>query len=179
MQKEQSVAGSSTASAVSQRVFPISAGVFFGLGLGGFFDGIVLHQVLQWHHMLSSWYPINSIANLELNTRWDGIFHSATYLFVFAGLVILWRRAHEKHLAWSSKLLAGTLLLGWGVFNVVEGVIDHEILGIHDVNELAPKSQQIYWDLGFLRWGLAMVLLGWWLTRLGRVTSEPLHAHAP
>ena len=33
--------------------FPISAGILFGLGLGGFFDGIVLHQVLQWHHMLT------------------------------------------------------------------------------------------------------------------------------
>src|SRR5215212_10407320 len=26
-------------------------GVVLGLGLGGFVDGIVLHQVLQWHHM--------------------------------------------------------------------------------------------------------------------------------
>ena len=61
--------------------FPIAAaGIFFGLGLGGFFDGIVLHQVLQWHHMLSSWFPVNTIENLELNTRCDGIFHSTTYL---------------------------------------------------------------------------------------------------
>jgi uncharacterized membrane protein len=50
------------------RSFPFSAGILFGLGLGGFFDGIVLHQVLQWHHMLSSWYPIDSLPNLELNT---------------------------------------------------------------------------------------------------------------
>jgi uncharacterized membrane protein len=35
------------------RSFPIASGILFGLGLGGFFDGIVLHQVLQWHHMLS------------------------------------------------------------------------------------------------------------------------------
>ena len=33
--------------------FPISAGILFGLGLGEFFDGIVLHKILQWHHMLS------------------------------------------------------------------------------------------------------------------------------
>ena len=25
-----------------------------GFALGGFFDGIVLHQVLQWHHLLSA-----------------------------------------------------------------------------------------------------------------------------
>lgn len=73
--------------------FPVAAGVLSGLGLGGFFDGIVLHQGLQWHHMLSSRYPITSIENLELNTLWDGIFHSVTYVFVVVGLFILWRRA--------------------------------------------------------------------------------------
>jgi uncharacterized membrane protein len=75
------------------QAFPTAAGVFFGLGLGGFFDGIVLHQVLQWHHMLSTWYPVNTIQNLELNTRWDGIFHSSTYIFVLLGLFTLWRTA--------------------------------------------------------------------------------------
>ena len=34
---------------------PKAAGFLLGLGLGGFFDGIVLHQLLQWHHMASSW----------------------------------------------------------------------------------------------------------------------------
>jgi uncharacterized membrane protein len=53
----------------TSRHFPVSAGVFFGLGLGDFFDGIVLHQLLQWHHMLSNWFPVNTIENLEVNTR--------------------------------------------------------------------------------------------------------------
>ena len=92
--------------------FPTIAGILFGLGLGGFFDGIVLHQVLQWHHILSSWYPITNLPNLELNTRWDGFFHSATYVFVVVGLLLLWRNAHTRHLLWSSKPLIGTLLLG-------------------------------------------------------------------
>ena len=30
-----------------------TAGIVLGIGLGGFFDGIVLHQILQWHHMLT------------------------------------------------------------------------------------------------------------------------------
>ena len=29
------------------------AGSVLGMALGGFFDGILLHQVLQWHHFLS------------------------------------------------------------------------------------------------------------------------------
>ena len=150
------------------RAFPLSAGILFGLGLGGFFDGIVLHQILQWHHMLSSWYPIDSIPNLELNTRWDGIFHSATYVFVVLGLFILWRAAHRGHLSWSNKLLAGSLLMGWGLFNTVEGVIDHQILGVHHVNETMPRDQWVFWDSGFLLWGLAMLIVGWLLVRAGR-----------
>jgi len=148
--------------------FPKSAGILFGLGLGGFFDGIVLHQVLQWHHMLSSWYPVDTLGNLKLNILWDGLFHSSTYVFVVVGLFILWRAAHRRHLAWSSKLLAGTLLLGWGIFNLVEGVVDHELLGTHHVNELVPQDQRIYWDIAFLAWGFAMLVGGWVVMRAGQ-----------
>lgn len=151
--------------------FPVSAGVLFGLGLGGIFDGIVLHQLLQWHHMLSSWYPINSIENLELNTLWDGIFHSATYLFVVAALFILWRSAKRHHLYWSSKLLAGTMLIGFGAFNVVEGTINHHILGLHHVNERVNREYWIFWDAGFTIWGLTMLLAGWWIYQRGRAET--------
>jgi uncharacterized membrane protein len=158
---------------VRDRHFPISAGILFGLGLGGFFDGIVLHQVLQWHHMLSSWYPVNTIKKLELNTRWDGVFHSSTYLFVVAGLFILWRTAQARHLYWSSKLLTGTMLIGFGAFNVVEGLIDHHLLGVHHVNELVDPANRIYWDVGFIMWGAVMLIGGFYLLRLGQHESEP------
>lgn len=149
--------------------FPISAGILFGLGLGGFFDGIVLHQVLQWHHMLTSaGYPADSVRNLEVNTFWDGLFHASTYVFVLLGLVVLWREAHRAHVRWSGKLLAGTMLMGFGIFNLVEGIIDHHLLGIHHVNETVPRDQWIWWDLGFLIWGAAMLVGGWVLLRKGR-----------
>jgi uncharacterized membrane protein len=155
-----------------KRAFPTSAGILFGLGLGGFFDGIVLHQLLQWHHMLSSWYPIDSIENLKLNTLWDGIFHSTTYVFVVLGLFILWRSAHRGHLLWSNKLLVGTVLLGFGIFNVVEGIIDHQLLGIHHVNETVPQDRRLVWDIGFLIWGAAMVVGGWLLMKRGERETE-------
>jgi uncharacterized membrane protein len=156
-----------------QRQFPKKAGVLFGLGLGGFFDGIVLHQLLQWHHMLSSWYPVNTMENLELNTVWDGIFHSATYLFVVAGLFVLWRGAQRRHLLWSSKLLAGTMLLGFGLFNTVEGIINHHVLGIHHVNETVARESWVYWDIAFTFSGLVMLAAGWLLLRQGeRETAE-------
>src|SRR4051794_23526535 len=146
--------------------FPTLAGVLFGLGLGGFFDGIVLHQLLQWHHMVSSWRPITSLESLEVNTLSDGIFHGATYLFIVAGLFLLWQSAHRGQLHWSAKLLVGSLLLGWGLFNVAEGLIDHELLGVHHVNETEPRERWIYWDLAFLVWGAAMIALGAWLIKM-------------
>jgi len=118
--------------------------------------------------MLSSWYPTNTIENLRLNTLWDGIFHSTTYVFVVIGLWLLWRVAHTRHFYWSATLMWGTILLGWGIFNVVEGVIDHEVLGVHHVNELVDRSQWLAWDMGFLAWGAAMLIVGWLLVRTGR-----------
>ena len=158
-----------------ERDFPISSGLLFGLGLGGFFDGILLHQVLQWHHMLTSaGYPATDVHNLEVNTLWDGLFHVSTYLFVVLGLLILWGAAHRTHVRWSGKLLAGTMFIGFGLFNLVEGIIDHQILGIHHVNETVPPAQWMYWDIGFLVWGALMLVWGWSLLRAGRQeTLEP------
>jgi uncharacterized membrane protein len=124
--------------------FPVSAGNFIGLGLGGFFDGIVFHQLLQWHHMLSGWYPISSPEILKLNTFWDGIFHSGTYVLLLIGLFILWRAAHRLPLIGSNAFLFGSVLLGWGMFNLVEGIVDHASLGVHRVNELVDPSHRLF-----------------------------------
>lgn len=145
--------------------FPTSAGILLGLGLGAFFDGIVLHQLLQWHHMLSGWYPLNSLDNIRLNTLWDGLFHSAAYVLVLAGLYLLWQRARKDGLDWSNARCLGAMLLGWGIFNLVEGVIDHQILRLHQVNETAPEAQRVFWDIGFLLWGAAMLAMGVSLVR--------------
>jgi uncharacterized membrane protein len=152
-----------------RRDFPVSAGIFFGLGLGGFFDGIVLHQILQWHHMMTSaGFPADNLSNLEFNIVLDGLFHAATYIFTAIGLVILWRTARKEHIRWPGKLLPGSILMGFGIFNLVEGVIDHHLLGLHHVNETVPREQWIYWDIGFLVWGAAMLIAGWWLVRSGQ-----------
>jgi uncharacterized membrane protein len=168
----QSQEGTAMAVNYQDRTFPTSAGILLGLGLGGFFDGIIFHQILQWHHMLSNaGYPVTSIDNLKVNTLWDGLFHASTYLLVVGGLIQLWKNAHRAHLWWSTRLLAGSILIGFGIFNVVEGLIDHHLLAIHHVNETVPRSEWIYWDLGFLAWGAAMLAGGWNLYKSGRQAS--------
>jgi uncharacterized membrane protein len=152
--------------------FPVSAAVLLGLGLGGFFDGIVLHQLLQWHHMLTSaGYPPDSVANLKINVFFDGLFHAGTYLFTGLGVWILWRHGRREHGRWSRKLLPGGMLVGFGSFNLVEGLLNHQILGLHHVNETVPREQGIYWDLGFLAWGAAMLVGGVVLLRRGRAET--------
>jgi uncharacterized membrane protein len=146
---------------------PLSAGLLLGVGIGGFFDGIVFHQLLRWHHMLSSWYPTNTLQNFELNTLADGLFHSATYLVTLAGLFVLWRSARRRPL-WSGRLLLGSMLLGFGLFNLVEGLVDHQLLGVHHVNEQVPPAQRVYWDVAFLASGVVLLAAGAVLLRAGR-----------
>jgi len=141
----------------------ILPGLLLGLGLGGFFDGIVLHQILQWHHMLTSYgpYPPTTVAGLQVNTLWDGLFHASTYIATVAGLFVLASRL-KGGMPWSTRMLTGLLLAGWGTFNLVEGTVDHHILGIHHVKADMPILDLVFLAVGavFLAGGLALARTG-------------------
>lgn len=140
----------------------IVAGIVLGLGQGGFFDGIVFHQLLQWHHMFSSVKTDATIAGLELNTIGDGLFHLLDWLLTLSGIFLLWRAGKRPQGSWSGRVLLGSSLLGFGVFNLVEGILDHQIFGIH---HLKPGAHQLLWDLAFLAAGLVLVGVGAGLIR--------------
>jgi uncharacterized membrane protein len=146
----------------------VTAAFLLGVGLGGFFDGILLHQLVQWHNMLSSRVPPVDVVSLKLNMLWDGLFHAFTWTVTLAGVVLLWRAARRADADLSGKRLAGGMLLGWGVFNFVEGLIDHQLLGIHHVH---PGEDQLAWDLGFLAFGLILIGVGATLIRRPRRVS--------
>ena len=141
----------------------IVAGTALGIGMGGFVDGIVLHQLLQVHSMLSAKYPTRGIppeqlvVNLQINMFWDGLFHVLTWTMTVVGLALLWHAVRQPTVPLSTKALVGSMVLGWGLFNLVEGVIDHHILHIHHVTE---TDNHLLWDLAFLTSGLAMIVGG-------------------
>jgi uncharacterized membrane protein len=157
-----SVAGMNDNNEVRRSI--VTAGVVLGVGLGGFLDGIVAHQLLQWHHMLTSEgsYPATTVAGLETNTLWDGIFHAATWVLTAVGVFLLARAAAGVE-RFPFMALVGAMAIGWGGFNLVEGIVDHHILTIHHVRD--DVDEPLPWDLGFLAFGAALVRGGWALLR--------------
>lgn len=134
----------------------LSGGVL-GFGLGGFFDGIVLHQLLQWHHFVSGVVPPTSVEGLELNTLWDGIFHSATYVITIAGLVLLWRAIVRLHTPHRPRALIGAILIGFGVFHVFDSIVNHWLLQIHHIRD---GENALAYDIGFFVVGVILMIVG-------------------
>ncbi len=136
----------------------VAAALLLGIGLGGFVDGILLHQILQWHGMMSSVVPPIDLVAEKYNMAWDGVFHALTWATTLTGLILLFRAGTMSRVPWSGRLLAGCMIAGWGLFNLVEGLIDHQLLGIHHVR---PGPHELAWDLGFIGIGGAgLIALG-------------------
>ena len=143
----------------------VLAGLPIGVGMGGFVDGILFHQILQLHNMLSAVRPPDTLVNVEINMVWDGLFHAGTWAFTAVGIFLLFRAGHNSAAAWSGRTLAGAVLAGFGLFNLIEGVIDHHLLGVHHVVERLGLS---VYDWLFLASGLVLLAAGVWLVKTDR-----------
>ena len=148
----------------------IAAATLIGIGMGGFVDGIVLHQILQWHHMLSVPMPPTDLLSVKVNMVWDGLFHAFTWIVTFIGLLLLWRAGQRNDVPRTTLIFAGSLALGWGLFNVVEGLIDHQLLGIHHVH---PGAGQLAWTSVSCSWSRLD------RRRLGRYQARAFRDHIP
>ena len=136
----------------------IAAGMLLGLGQAGFFDGIVFHQLLQWHHMFTNVESGSTVAGLELNTFGDGIFHIVDWLLTIVGIIVLWNAVKKDNVILSNSVLIGAFCIGAGLFNVVEGILSHHVFQIHHVK---PGIHQLGWDLGFIGAGILSIAIGW------------------
>ena len=142
----------------------VVAGVLLGVGMGGFVDGILFHQILQLHNMLSARVLRDSLIHEQINMFWDGLFHAFTWTMVALGLFLQWHASARGRAVLSGTAMWGALLLGWGLFNVVEGIIDHEVLGVHHVVE---NGNHPLWDAVFLAAGVVLIGLGWRMVQAG------------
>ena len=133
--------------------------VLVGIGVAGSLDEIVLHQLLRWHHF----YDRGSQAAGLIA---DGIFHLGSTAALVIGLVLLvqrWRTARGP----LRQSVAG-VLLGAGGFNLYDGIVQHKLLGLHQVR--AGASNNLPYDLVFIGLAAVMLLAG---SLLLRATGSP------
>ena len=152
----------------------VVAGTLLGIGMGGFVDGILFHQILQLHNMLSNWVIRDSLLNEQINMFWDGLFHAFTWTCVALGLLSLWRAIKRPGALLSGKALWGAIFFGAGLFNLVEGTVDHEILGVHHVYQ---NGNHLLWDMVFLASGPLLMVIGWGLIRKGFREATAVHIY--
>jgi uncharacterized membrane protein len=139
------------------------AGYLIGVAFGGFFDGILLHQVLQWHHLLSL---VDSpvVKDIRVQILADGLFHVLMYLIALWGLTLLWRHREQFGMPSAGRLLFACALLGFGIWNVIDVALFHWVLVIHRIR--VDSTNPLLWDLLWLAlFGLPFVAAGWWLRR--------------
>ncbi|ESW73537.1 hypothetical protein X773_27385 [Mesorhizobium sp. LSJC285A00] len=134
--------------------------LLLGFALGGFFDGIVLHQILQWHHLLSGVAdPVGS--DLRFQIMADGLFHLFMYVLAVAGTVLLVAaRAAGARPGTTTEILR-LAFAGFGVWHVVDAVVFHWLLGLHRIkmNSDLPLAWDIAWLVIFGIVPLVLVLV--------------------
>ncbi len=130
-----------------------AAGAVLGVGLAGFVDETVFHQLLHWHHFWDGGSQSAGVVS-------DGLFHAvsticlAGALFWFADLR---RRDAAVLQAWT-----GGILLGAGGFQLYDGLVQHKLFGLHQIRyHVTIWPYDLVWD------ALAVVMLvaGWALLR--------------
>lgn len=139
------------------------AGGCIGFSLGGFFDGILLHQVLQWHHLLSRVRsPV--LQDIRAQILADGLFHALMYVIAAVGLWRLWKARDLLAASGADQRLAGSALFGFGLWHLLDAVLSHWLLGLHRVRDAADIP--LLWDIGWLAvFGLVPLWVGWRLLK--------------
>jgi uncharacterized membrane protein len=139
------------------------AGYLLGFGFGGFFDGILLHQVLQWHHLLLG-IKRAPFQDIKVQILADGLFHVLMYFIAMAGLWLLWKARRQYAQPGADRMLLGNAFIGFGVWHILDGILSHWILGIHRIR--MDVENVLFWDLlWFFVFGIAFVVIGWMIRR--------------
>ncbi len=158
---------------VNKRKSTASA-ILIGIGLAGLIDIIIFHAILQWHHTSSHIIIPNTIESLQTNLLHDGLFLSFSLIITIAGVILLWHASSsntKNSLLSSKRSFIGLVLIGFGGFNTIEGIINHLVLEMHHVIDAANP---LAFDLTFLVvGGLAFLAAGGLLLRSRKAQLKP------
>lgn len=118
-----------------------TAGALVGIGVAAFLDEVVFHQLLRWHHFYDRSTPTAGLVS-------DGLFHIGGWLALVTGL-LLFADLQRRHATVPLRVRAGGLV-GWGGFQLYDGLVQHKLLGLH----------QIRYDVDLLPYDLAWNVAG-------------------
>lgn len=99
-------------------------GILFGLGIVAFIDEVVFHQLLHWHHFYDK-------STTDIGLVSDGLFHAFSFIATI-GASFLLADLHRRHAFWLKRWVGG-ILLGAGVFQLYDGIIQHKWMGLHQI----------------------------------------------
>ena len=150
----------------------VPAAALLGFAAAGFVDIVALHQILQWHHFLST---------LGGALRWqvavDGWYHAAMFGVAVAGTVLLWRARDGLSRSGAGRTMAAWALIGLGGWYVVDVLVLHLGLDLHHVRMDVANPEA--WDIGFvILFGFGPLVLGLWLRRGGGPSGTSRSARA-
>ena len=118
----------------------VVAGLLFGLGTVAFVDETVFHQLLHWHHFYDR-------STSEVGLVSDGLFHAFSWFATVAALFLVGRLRRER--AFHGRRFAGGLLTGGGLFQLYDGLVQHKLMGLHQIRygvDLVPYD--LAWNIG-------------------------------
>jgi uncharacterized membrane protein len=125
----------------------VTSGVLIGIGFAGFIDETIFHQLLHWHHFYDKSTPTAGLVS-------DGFFHAGSWLCIVIGLFLF--ADLQRRRGTVARRLAAGILLGWGAFQVYDGLFQHKVLGLHQIRynvDLAPYD--VAWNVAG---GIAIVV---------------------
>jgi uncharacterized membrane protein len=153
--------------------------LLLGFALGGFIDGILLHQVLQWHHLLSA--VDGGTIPLAVQITADGLFHLLMYALALVGLWMTWRGRAALAQGAGGRTVASTALVGFFLWHLVDATVFHGVLRLHRIR--MDTSHPLAWDVGwFALFGLVPLAIAWALRRsigTGGGPGQPRRSKGP
>ncbi|WP_411700520.1 DUF2243 domain-containing protein [Conyzicola sp.] len=124
---------------VDNRRRTLVSGIVLGVGVAGFVDEVVFHQLLHWHHFYDRSTP-------DIGLVSDGIFHAVSWFATVGGMFLL-ADLHRRHGVWWTRWIGG-LLLGAGAFQLFDGTVQHKLLGLHQIRyEVDLLPYDIAWNV--------------------------------
>ncbi len=102
----------------------VVTGALMGVGVAAFVDEVVFHQILRWHHFYDK-------STLDVGLMSDGFFHAGGWLAMVTGL-FLFADLQRRRATVPKRVWAGAFL-GWGGFQLYDGIIQHKLFGLHQI----------------------------------------------